>query len=132
MVQTALETNNRRASTLLNTLLDGVISQDAYAIKCAELDTERVTLERRLTALAEVPEGLSAQVEALASQAASAFIDFQAADDATKREILSALLCYLNVEDGRIASYQWKDPFGVLEMDASGAFCSSWWARVDR
>jgi len=29
---------------------------------------------------------------------------------------------------GHIASYQWKDPFGVLEMDASGAFYSEWWA----
>jgi hypothetical protein len=105
-VQTALDTNNRRASTLLNTLLDGVISQGAYAIKSAERDTERVTLEHRLAALSEVPEGLSAQVEALASQAASAFIDFQATDDATKREILSGVLCYLDVQDGHIASYQ--------------------------
>jgi hypothetical protein len=30
-----------------------------------------------------------------------------------------------------IASYQYKDPFGVLEMDSSGAFCHSWWALED-
>lgn len=50
----------------------------------------------------------------------------QAADDATKREILSGAPCYLDVEDGHIGSYQWKGPFGVLEMDASGAFYSEW------
>jgi len=67
----------------------------------------------------------------LATQAADAFMDFQVADDETKRRILAGVLCYLNVEDGHIGSYQWKDPFGVLEMDSSGAFCSSWWAIVD-
>ena len=32
---------------------------------------------------------------------------------------------------GETASYQWKDPFGALEMDSSGAFLQSWWAMVD-
>jgi hypothetical protein len=35
------------------------------------------------------------------------------------------------VEGGRIASYQYKDPFGVLEKDASGAFLNVWWAETD-
>lgn len=30
-----------------------------------------------------------------------------------------------------MVSYQQKDPFGVLEMDSSGAFCSEWWAILD-
>ena len=35
------------------------------------------------------------------------------------------------VREGRIASHQYKDPFGVLEMDSSGALCQSWWALED-
>jgi hypothetical protein len=36
--------------------------------------------------------------------------------------VLNNVLCYLDVEDGRIASYQWKDPSELLEMEPSGAF----------
>jgi hypothetical protein len=32
------------------------------------------------------------------------------------------------VSVGRVVLYQYKDPFGVLETDSSGAFCHSWWA----
>jgi hypothetical protein len=35
------------------------------------------------------------------------------------------------VEEGRIASYQWKGPFELLEMESSGAFLHSWWAIED-
>lgn len=52
-------------------------------------------------------------------------------DENARREVVTALLCNLKVQDGRIASYQYKDPFGVLEMDSSGAFCHSWWALED-
>ena len=34
-------------------------------------------------------------------------------------------------EDGRIASYQWKDPFALLEKEPSGAFKVPWWAIED-
>jgi hypothetical protein len=35
------------------------------------------------------------------------------------------------VEGGHIGFYQYKDPFGVLVKDSSGAFCESWWALED-
>jgi len=35
------------------------------------------------------------------------------------------------VRFGHIASYQYKDPFGLLEMEPSGTFKNSWWAIVD-
>lgn len=127
----ALTQNAARASVLLDKLLDGVVSQEAYAAKVAELDTERVTLERRLSALSEQPRDLSAQVEALARTGAGARIDFEAADEPTKREVLAGVLCNLSVEDGHIGSYQWKGPFGFLEKDASGAQIHKWWAMVD-
>ena len=37
-------------------------------------------------------------------------------------------LCALTVSDGRIALYQYKRPFGVLEQDSKGAFSHTWWA----
>jgi len=70
----------------------------------------------------------SAQEEALALTGAGASIDFDAADDATKREMLAGVLCNLQVHDGHIGSHQWKGPFGFLEKDASGALIHQWWA----
>lgn len=116
----ALAQNAARASALLDKLLDGVVSREAYAAKVAELDEERRTLENRISSLTEAPEGLSAQVEALARTGAGARIDFDAADETTKREVLAGVLCNLSVEDGRIGSYQWKGLFGFLEKNASG------------
>jgi hypothetical protein len=55
-------------------------------------------------------------------------IDFDAADDATKREVLAGVLWNLTVKDGNIASYQYKRPFAVLQKDPSGAFLNTWWA----
>ena len=71
------------------------------------------------------------QVRDAASRASSARITFQGADEADRLEVLSSVLCYLGVEDGRIASYQRKGPFGFLEKDASGAFIHQWWAIED-
>ena len=34
-------------------------------------------------------------------------------------------------KDGEPAAYQYKDPFGVLLKDSSGALVHSWWAMVD-
>lgn len=45
-----------------------------------------------------------------------------------QREVVQRVLWNLTISDGRIASYQLKRPFAVLEKDPSGAFVSSWWA----
>ena len=50
---------------------------------------------------------------------------------AHRRGILSEVVCNLQVEDSHIASYRYGDPFGVLEMDSSGAFKHQWWAILD-
>jgi hypothetical protein len=34
------------------------------------------------------------------------------------------------VAEGHIASYQYKDPFGALEMSPEGAFLQPWWAML--
>jgi len=130
-LDTALMQNAARASVLLDKLLDGVVSKEAYAAKVAELDEERLTLERRLSALTHAPHDLSAQVEALARTGAGARIDFEAADDSTKREVLAEVLCNLSVEDGHIGSYQWKGPLGFLERSPEGALIHEWWAIED-
>ena len=127
----ALTQNGVRASVLLDKLLDGIVSKEAYTAKVAELDNERAALERRLSALIERPRDVSAQVEALARIGAGARIKFDAADDATKREVLAGVLCNLKVEDGHIGAYQWKDPFGFLERSPEGAFIHPWWAIED-
>ena len=67
----------------------------------------------------------------MALTAASARVRFQDAADENKREVLETVLCNLDVAGGHIASYQWKSPFGLLEMEPSGAFRNEWWAIVD-
>jgi site-specific DNA recombinase len=127
----ALEVNARRASALLDRLLDDVIAKDVYNVKAAELEEERRALELRLTRLETVPEGLSQQVEAFARTAADAYMDFQNADEPMKRRVLSDVLCYLTVEDSHIGSYQYKGPLGLLERSPEGAFIHEWWALED-
>lgn len=127
----ALAHNGVRASALLDNLLDGVVSREAYAGKVTELDRERGTLERRVSALAERPSDLSAQVGALARKGAGAAMDFGVADDTTKRKVLAGVLWNLHVEDGHIGSYQWKGPLGFLERSAEGAPIHEWWAILD-
>ena len=70
-------------------------------------------------------------VARLASIASAAQVTFAEGSDEMKPEVLAPVLSNLTVEDGRIASYQWKGPFGAPEMDPSGAFYQSWWAIVD-
>ncbi len=130
-IDEALDLNARRAAKLLDNLLDGVVSKDAYALKVAELDSERRTLELRLKEAETVPCGLSEQVEALARTGASAHMEFQAADEATQRKVLASVLCNLEVEDGHIGSYQWKGPLGFLERSPEGALIHRWWALLD-
>lgn len=127
----AARANRTRSSALLDRLLDGVVDETAYRAKAAELDAELATLERRIAELDR--EGLrpSAEVEALARLAQGAHIEFGRGDLELKRRTLAAVLCNATVQDGRIASYQYKDPFGVLERSPEGAFCESWWAIVD-
>ena len=36
-----------------------------------------------------------------------------------------------DLEDSHTASYQYKDPFRLLEKEPSGAFKYEWWAILD-
>ena len=67
----------------------------------------------------------------MASQASSAHMNLQDAPDPRKGDALHAVLRNLDVEQGHIASYQWKGPFELLETESYGAFLHSWWAMVD-
>ncbi len=58
-------------------------------------------------------------------------VRFQDAPEENKREVVQTILTNLGVQEGRIASYQWKDPFGLLDMEPSGAFRYEWWAILD-
>ena len=130
-VSRALAASRERSGALLDGLLDGVIDQGTYREKAAELSREAATLELRARELEAAPSETFEQVERLANIGAGAVYAFEAGSDEEKRDVLATVVCNLTVEQGRIASYQYKDPFGVLEMDSSGAFCHSWWALED-
>ena len=128
---TAITANAARQDKLLNAYLDDAIPVDAYRVKAGSLADEQRTLELRLSELSETPSSTSALVAQRARLAGSARVRFADGTDEDRREIVSTVLCNLTVKDGRIASYQYKRPFGVLEQDSQGAFCHKWWAILD-
>ncbi len=127
-VSRALEANARRSSKLLDALLDGAIAQEVYQAKENELTSERATLELRLAELQASASPTTSKVRDLLAFATGARVAFTEGDQAAQRMVLERVLCNATVQDGRIASYQYKRPFGVLTKDASGALEHSWWA----
>jgi hypothetical protein len=102
-----------------------------YAAKAAELERERRGLDPRVEGLTAPVDDVITQVEALLLTGSTAYSHVEEADEELKRRILSEVLCNLHVEDGRIASYQYKGPYGVLQEDSNGALLHSWRAIID-
>ena len=113
---------------LLDAYLDATVPSEVYQERAEELKAMRQGLLLRIAEAGKDVLAPIAQVRALASRAASARVTFQGAAESDRLEVLNSVLCYLDVEDGRIASYQWKDPFELLEMEPSGALKNEWWA----
>jgi site-specific DNA recombinase len=116
-----IEAARGREKKLLDAYLDGAVPVEVYRERAEELSASRRALELRI----------KEQVRDLALVASSARIRFQDAADEGKREVVQTVLCNLGVQEGHIASYQYKDPFGLLEMESSGAFKNEWWAILD-
>ncbi|TLM98711.1 MAG: recombinase family protein, partial [Actinobacteria bacterium] len=127
----ALADNERRSAALLDALLDGTIGKEVYAAKDRQLTSERRALELRLSEPSNSSESLPSKVRALASTGANARVDFEHADLEMKRRVLADVLCNATVQEGHIASYQWKGPLGFLERNPEGALIHEWWAILD-
>jgi len=126
-----IETLKAKEKRLLDGFLDGAVPQEVYRERAGELATTRRTLELAVSEGTIGPLRTIQEVRDLASAASSAVLTFQEASDNQKRDVLNTLLCNLDVQEGRIASYQWKGPFELLKMEPSGAFRYQWWAIVD-
>ena len=124
----AATTSTAKLSMLTDKLASGVLDDDLYREKAAELKVERSEFELQLHALESRSESTASLVAALAGGASRAVITFDKGDIDTRRSVLATVCSNLMVRDGRIVSYQWKRPFDVLEMDSEGAFLSTWWA----
>lgn len=116
---------------LLDAYLDGAVPVEIYRERAEELASSRRALELRLSEAERREIEPISQLRDMALTAASARIRFQAAADTDKREVLQTVLCNLDVQEGHIASYHWKGPFGLLEKEPSGAFKNEWWAILD-
>ncbi|MDO9109003.1 MAG: recombinase family protein [Coriobacteriia bacterium] len=116
---------------LLDAYLDGTVPSEIYTERAQELQAIQQGLLLRIAEAGRDELDPIAQVRDVASRASSARITFQGADETDRLEVLNSVLCYLGVQDGHIASYQYKSPFGLLEMEPSGAFKNSWWAIED-
>ena len=120
--------SNAKLSVLTDKLASGVLDDDIYREKAAELKAERSGFELELHALESRSESTASLVAALAGGASRAVITFDKGDIDTRRSVLATVCSNLMVRDGRIVSYQWKRPFDVLEMDSEGALLNTWWA----
>ncbi len=127
----ALDAARARLSAAIDAMLDGVLDRAAFESKQAEIKGRIATFERRLAELGAAPSTTFEQVEHLASLGSGACIAFEQGSTEEKRETLATVLLNATVGEDGIASYQYKDPFGVLEMDSSGAFLHPWWAMRD-
>lgn len=72
-----IEQVDARSGKLLDSYLDGVVSSDAYSAKAENLARSRTALEQKLASLSTTGTDTSAQVAALASQAAGIRTRFQ-------------------------------------------------------
>jgi hypothetical protein len=113
---------------LLDAYLDGTVPAESYREKADQLSEDRRALELQLSELAEGGDFTSSLVEDRVRFVRSAQIAYATGDASTRRAVVSQLLWNLTLKDGRIASYQYKRPFAVLQKDPSGAFLSTWWA----
>jgi len=120
-----------RQDKLLSAYLDDAVPLGAYRAKAESLADQQRTLELRLAEPTESSLSRSALAADRARFAGGARLRFAGGTEEEKREVVSAVLCNLTVQDGRIASYQYKRPFGVLEQDSKGAFSHTWWAKED-
>jgi len=127
-LQAAITASVARQGKLLNAYLDDAVPADAYRVKAESVAQGQRALELRLSELTAAPCSTSSLVADRARLAGGARLRFAGGTDEEKREVVSAVLCNLTVTDGRIASYQYKRPFGVLEQDSKGAFSHTWWA----
>ena len=119
-----------KASRLLDGYLEGVVPAAAYRTKVDEIAVERGAFEQQLRKLSEGVCDKTAQVEALATTAATARLRFNEADTEGKRKVLSGVLLNADLNNGDIVSYQLKRPFECLLRDPKGAFNHPWWAIV--
>lgn len=120
--ESELSSLKAKEKKLLDAYLDGTVPSEVYRERAEELQVIRRGLELRIAEAGREQLDPIAQVRDLASRASSARVTFQEAAEEDRLEVLNSVLCYLDVEDGHIASYQWKGPFELLEMEPSGAF----------
>jgi hypothetical protein len=129
--ESELSSLKAKEKKLLDGYLEGVVPAEAYRAKVDQLSVERGGFEQSLSALSKGARDTTAQVEALASAAASARLRFAQADTLGKRKVLKTVLLNAKVEDSSIVSYQLKRPFEYLRRDPEGAFHFQWWAIED-
>ncbi len=124
----AISATTSKLSVLTDKLASGVLDDDLYKEKAAELKSQRTGFELALHALESREHSTSSLVEQLAGAASHAVIRFDQGDIDKRREVLAMVCSNLMVRDGHIVSYQWKSPFEVLEMDDEGALLNKWWS----
>ena len=116
-----------RDARLLDACLDGTVPAESYRVKAEMLAEERRGSELQISEVNVDGDFASSLVEDRVRFAQSAQLACAKGDASAKRQVVSQLLWNLTLKDGRIASYQYKRPFAVLQKDSSGAFVSTWW-----
>ena len=120
-----LRANRVRASSLLDRLLDGVIDSRGLPHEGRRARNVRLELWNCASWSSSEHFATICAGRSLGATRARAHIDFEPPRSRPSAELLAAVLCNATVEDGRIASYQYKGPFGLLDRSPEGALLSS-------
>ena len=113
----ALELATLKESRLLDTYLSGLVAEDAYKAKMAEIRENKIALELDMERIEKAVHDPSATLERTKKvflTANNAFYFYKRAKDEQKRKLLETLLWNFSLQGGKIASAQYKTPFNFI------------------
>ncbi len=100
---------------LLDIYLNGSISVTEYDMKRTELDNEKAILENQANNIKiQKPEVTLEQVAEFKKEACNLAFIFDDGDEKVKSDLMKSALWNYKVQDGKIASVQYKKPYSFL------------------
>ncbi len=116
ILQNQINAIDGKIAYMLDLLLDKKITQDQHDSKCKTLSDDKIILKNQLKQLKPTNIDSTLElVEKVKDTAVSLSTMFREGNDEVKSDLLKGLLWNLKIEDGVIASVQYKKPFAYLQ-----------------
>jgi hypothetical protein len=118
-----------QSNRLLDVYLEGKVSEKQYELKKRELEDQRRSLEARIAQNGRAHEEIFEQIEKVVKVANACNDLFKTGDYETKRHLLTMISSNIVLKDQKIASYQLKTPFNILQNAPAIVETGNWWAQ---